>query len=463
MGRTRAVAVGAFVLLALVLFGIGLFMIGDRRHLFEETFEVRARFSRLAGLQPGSKVRVSGMEAGEVESVTVPPSPGARFQVTMRVLSKLHPLVRVDSVATIQTDGIVGNKFVEIGVGSEEAERVEEGGFIESREPFEMADLMQEASEVVSTLGESVESVRGELEETLQGLQGTVEEASGTLEDVGTNLKAVSASARAVAKDVEVVVSRVEQGKGTLGKLVEDDALYDQVKGAVAGVEDVVEKASKVAANVETLSEEAKDAIESLKEGGPAPQILADLSETVASAREAMGDLAEDTESLKRNFFFRGMFEDRGYYDIDAITREQYLRGGLRDDHRSVRIWIPAEEIRDGSKDGSTLSPAGEARLDAAMRELLRYPEDSPLIVEGYGGDEPLEERFLAGRDLAFRVYRYVVQKYHRSPDSTGFLAMEPWSPEVLPLPDGASGSGVVLALYYDGDPPRAPRHRVLH
>src|SRR4030095_3232318 len=72
MHRRRAAAVGAFVIGGVLLFGAGLFLIGDRRMLFSRTFAVYAEFANLAGLADGAKVRVAGMDAGEVETINVP-------------------------------------------------------------------------------------------------------------------------------------------------------------------------------------------------------------------------------------------------------------------------------------------------------------------------------------------------------------------------------------------------------
>src|SRR5919205_3087090 len=131
MQAKHPVAVGIFVVAGLLLFGVGLFLIGNRRMLFNDTFEVYAEFANISGLQNGAKVRVAGMDAGEVSSITVPPNPSARFRVKLRVREDLHPLIRLDSIASIQTDGLVGNKFVQIESGTEQSPIVPDKGTIQ--------------------------------------------------------------------------------------------------------------------------------------------------------------------------------------------------------------------------------------------------------------------------------------------------------------------------------------------
>ena len=89
MNRTRTALVGAFVLLGLLLFGGGLFLIGDRRLLFAEQFELNTTLTKVTGLQVGTRVRVAGLDAGEVLDVALPPRPSAPFVIRMRVRQDL--------------------------------------------------------------------------------------------------------------------------------------------------------------------------------------------------------------------------------------------------------------------------------------------------------------------------------------------------------------------------------------
>ena len=105
-----------------------------------------------------------------------------------------------------------------------------------------------------------------------------------------------------------------------------------------------------------------------------------------------MADLAENTEALKRNFFFRGFFNNRGYFDLDDVSVQEYRQGALETkDRRVLRIWVRRDRaLRTGRRTARNGSPTdGKARLDSAMAEFVKYPRTSPLVVEGYahGGD----------------------------------------------------------------------------
>ena len=128
--------------MASLLFAAGLFLIGDRRMLFTDTFQVYAEFTQIAALDTGAKVRVRASTPARSRRSACRPVPSGRFRVQMRVRSDLRPLIRLDSVASIQNDGLVGNKFVQIQTGTDASPQVADQGTIQSREPFDIADLM---------------------------------------------------------------------------------------------------------------------------------------------------------------------------------------------------------------------------------------------------------------------------------------------------------------------------------
>jgi hypothetical protein len=248
---------------------------------------------------------------------------------------------------------------------------------------------------------------------------------------------------------------------------MKDEALHQRVEEIATRIESASKHAESTFENVREVSEEAKAALQDLRdEDGAAPGLLTDLSRTLAAANEAASNLAENTESMKRSFLFRGMFLDRGFFDLDSITPEEYLDGAIRGNHTVRRYPIAKDELVELDPSGEeVLSERGKAAINAVMSEVLRYSPRSPLVVEGYSQTGSLDERFLKARRRAFLVREYVVSKYFRDPNYTGFIALGAMSPEeVAGSDDGAmKNAGVILALYAEGDALPAPRHRTVH
>jgi phospholipid/cholesterol/gamma-HCH transport system substrate-binding protein len=441
MPRLRSAAVGAFVVVGILLFGLGLFLIGDRRMLFEDRVAVYAEFAKIAGLQPGAIVRVAGMDAGEVETIHVPASPSQRFRVKLRVRSDLHPLIRLDSVASIQNDGLVGNKFVQIETGTEQSPVVADGGTIRSREPFDLADVLQKMTDTIDTVNAMVNEVRGSIDDAFGTLTSVAKDAQDLMNDLGADARAIAASGRKVTQDLGALVGDVRAGRGTVGKLLTDDSLYRSARSIAADAE-------KAMATVRQASEQARAAIADFRgDGGPVKGLTGDLQQTLASARDAMADLADSTEALKRNFFFRGFFNRRGYFDLDDVSAAQYREGALATkDRRVLRIWLKAGLIFERDANGQErLTDGGRLRLDSAMSQFVRYPRTSPLVVEGYARSATFDERFLLSRRRAQVVRDYLVGKFGLDPN---VIATMPLGDQADGSPDGGQWEGVALALF---------------
>jgi phospholipid/cholesterol/gamma-HCH transport system substrate-binding protein len=443
MGRERLAAVGAFVIGGLLLFAAGLFLIGDRRMLFTDTFRVYAEFKQVAALDTGAKVRVAGVDAGEVEEIRVPEGPSGRFRVRMRVRSDLRPLIRVDSIALIQNDGLVGNKFVQIQTGTEAAPAVADGGTIQSREPFDIADLMLTMSQTLATVNTMLVEVKSGVDEALGAVTATASDAQGLMKDLGGEVRTLLGSADEVSRDLKVIVGNVRAGRGTVGKLVNDEALYASVRSMAADAE-------KAVATVRQATEDARAAIADLRgQSGPVRGLTGDAQQTLQAAREAMADLAETTEALKRNFFFRGFFNRRGYFDLDDVSVAQYRDGALASkDRRVLRIWLDAGVLFEKDASGvERLGEGGKVRLDSAMSQFLRYPHTSPLVVEGYARDATGDARYLNSRTRAQLVRDYVLGKFKLNPN---YLAVMPMGAEAADSPSGRDWNGVALALFVE-------------
>jgi phospholipid/cholesterol/gamma-HCH transport system substrate-binding protein len=439
--RARAIGVGAFVIGGLVLFSVGLFLIGDRRMLFSKTFEVRSQFSRISGLQSGAKVRVAGLDAGEVTEIHVPGGPSAKFVVAMRIRDDVRQIIRTDSVASIQNDGLVGNKFVQIEAGTDSAPIVADGGTIVGEEPFDIADLLQKMSDTIDVANDTIASVRTEVEDALTSVTATAQSAQSLVSEVSGDIRAIVASSHKATADVATIVANLRAGRGSVGKLLTDDAFYQQVR-------DISNQAQKAVTNLREASEKAKEAIADLRgEGGPMKGLTGDVSQTLEYARDAMQDLAENTEALKHSFFFRGYFNRRGYFDLSDVSVQQY-RGGMLEQAGRVplRIWLQSSVLFARDTAGKEiLTDAGRARIGSAMGMFVRYPKDSPLVIEGYGGEAAGDDQFLLSRSRAALVKGYVVSRFGFDP---GLIAEMPMGAEAVHSPSGDTWDGVALALF---------------
>ena len=441
MPQNRLPIVGAFVIGGLLLFAVGLFLIGDRRMLFSDTFEVYAEFSQIAGLQNGAKVRVGGMDAGEVETIHIPSSPSAKFRVKLRVREDLHGLMRLGSVATIQNDGLVGNKFIQVDAGTDESPQVPDRGTIQSREPFDLGQTLQKMSDTIDLVTRMITDVKGGVDAALATFTTFASDAQALTKDLGNEFKAITGSSRRVAADLEVVMDGVRSGRGSLGKFINDDTLFLKVKS-------IAEQAEKAVITMRGAAEDARGAIANLQgEKGPVQGITGQLQQTLANVRETFEDLAANAEALKRNFFFRGFFNKRGFFDLDTVPVEEYRQGALEtNDRRVLRVWVSSAVLFENDASGrERLTDDGRRRLDSAMAPFVRYPRDTPFVVEGYADGVTSEERFLLSRSRAQLVREYLQAKFALD---GGYVGVMPLGNEAPGSPANEKWEGVALAMF---------------
>jgi outer membrane protein OmpA-like peptidoglycan-associated protein len=137
---SRAFRIGFFVFLALLFFSAGVFLVGNKEFLFNSTYRLKTNFQSVTGLDNGAEVRVGGVHEGTVKSIDLPAQPGGKVTVVMKLHSSTSNIIRKDSIASIKTEGLLGNKYVDISFGSEKAEAVMNDDVIASEAPMDVAE-----------------------------------------------------------------------------------------------------------------------------------------------------------------------------------------------------------------------------------------------------------------------------------------------------------------------------------
>src|ERR1700679_2277218 len=142
----RNITVGIFVVAGAALFTLGIFLIGIQHKAFARHFAVYTEFANLDGVAKGTKVRVAGMDAGEVVDIGVPYRPPGKFRLKLSIEQRLHVLVRTDSVVTIATEGVVGDKFLLVHQGGQQTSEAASLTTLPSKEPLDLSDLMEKSA-----------------------------------------------------------------------------------------------------------------------------------------------------------------------------------------------------------------------------------------------------------------------------------------------------------------------------
>jgi outer membrane protein OmpA-like peptidoglycan-associated protein len=144
---STAFRVGVLVVMALVFLSTGVFLIGNKDFLFSSTYRLKAEFQNVAGLNNGAAVRIGGIHQGTVKEIDLPSQPDGKVTVVMNVKSETRNIIKKDSRASIKTEGLLGDKYVEISFGSPKAEPIGEDGTIASEMQRDMSEQAQQIAD----------------------------------------------------------------------------------------------------------------------------------------------------------------------------------------------------------------------------------------------------------------------------------------------------------------------------
>jgi phospholipid/cholesterol/gamma-HCH transport system substrate-binding protein len=297
---------GVFIFLGTVLLVIAIFLIGNKESIFSDNITVKTYFTDVVGLRTGASVRLSGMNIGNVGDIRLIADTTGRVEVTMKIKKDLIQFIRLDSEASIETEGLVGSKIVNISPGSQDMEVVENNGVIKAKAPLSVTRIIEETQGVIgylktltknlSEIVQKVNSGNGTIgkvvndeelyyaavnitksaDSSLVSMTTRLNEITDFIVNLGSGVESIVANVDSSAADIRNLISRVERGEGVIGALVTDKSSYDSIKS-----------------------------------------VISNLVSTTKLAKEGTESFMENMEALKHNWLFKGYFEERGYWNKD--------------------------------------------------------------------------------------------------------------------------------------------------
>ena len=219
-GIGMEVKVGVFVLIGLVVLGYMTLKVERRSLKTVEGYEIAAVFDSVSGLVKNSEIQIAGIEVGRVKDIRLE---GSQAKVILTLKKGIQ--IYSDARAVLRTQGVLGDKYVEIMPGTDKAPKLVAGGVINNtRSTIELDHLLAKAIPAM----DNIQSVTQSLNEVL----GT-EEGKNNLRDTFTNV-------RKTTEDVRSITLGLTQGEGTIGKLIKDDHLYRDLLVTVSGLKETV-------------------------------------------------------------------------------------------------------------------------------------------------------------------------------------------------------------------------------
>ena len=322
---SRVARLGAFIVATLAILAAGVFIIGSKEYLFSSTYNLKAQFENVAGLAVGADVQVGGVHSGTVTGIELPNKPGDKVTVIMELARSTHAIIKQDSVASIETEGMLGNQFVAISFGSAGQADVRDGQNIQSVPPLELGQMLAKTNAILDSSQQAI-------------LNTTMATA---------HLNSIS--------------SKIDSGQGTVGALVNDKQVYENLQ-----------------------------------------QTTATLDATMVQAQAGVTDFQENMEALKHNFLLSGYFKKRGYEDSTDLAANRiaelpqsipektftYTGKQIFDDRDSAKL-----------KDQKTLKDAGDFLAQSQFGVAV------VVVSTGMDGDNQKDLVLTEARAMVIREY----------------------------------------------------------
>ncbi|MFH1478694.1 MAG: MlaD family protein [Candidatus Omnitrophota bacterium] len=205
--------VGIFIFIGLVILSVIIFSIGNF-YSIKRGYTLNVVFNFANGINKGAPVRYAGVEVGEVQDVAVYfDQEEDRPMVNLLLWVSQNTLVNEDAKATINTLGLLGEKYLEIVPGTKESKLVGRNGTLRGQDPISTEELTRETK---STLAK-IDKILGEVNEVVGN------------EETKASLKEIVANIEKITFDLREVVAQAKEGRGTVGRFMTDDSLYNHI------------------------------------------------------------------------------------------------------------------------------------------------------------------------------------------------------------------------------------------
>ncbi|OGQ05259.1 MAG: hypothetical protein A2W61_08375 [Deltaproteobacteria bacterium RIFCSPLOWO2_01_44_7] len=217
--RTTLIDVGIFVAVGFSVALLAIFFIGREKSLFEKRYTLLTRFDNISGLRMGAVVQLAGLNVGYVDGVRFPKEQGSeKLEVILQVGKSYKERIRKDSRASIETQGLLGDKYILITTGNANMPVLEDGEF-----------LLTEEGSSLGALADSGKKTMQEIQEAAKKFRQTLDKLSLEDQEKGS-IKSILKNIDGASNDLAFILSKVRKGEGTVGALLTDPALYHDLR-----------------------------------------------------------------------------------------------------------------------------------------------------------------------------------------------------------------------------------------
>ncbi|MEP6952004.1 MAG: MlaD family protein [Ginsengibacter sp.] len=325
----RAIIVGIFIFLGLAILIITILTLGSQHKTFEKSVTIKAVFDDVNGLQKGNNIWFSGVKIGTVKRISI--SGNAKVEVSMDIEEHSHQFIRKDAKAKISTDGLIGNKIVVIYGGSLQVPEVESGDVLG-------IEKLLSTDEMMATLAKNNDNVL-EITNGFKVISKRLVDGQGTLGKLMTDetmvndlnatavtLKRTALNLEKLSLNVAAYTAKLSTNGSLANDLVTDTVIFSKLRSSVQQLQQIAETSKAVVDNLKTSTNTLNDGLNN--KNAPVGMLLHDeqaatnIKTTLQNLQSGTKKLDEDLEALQHNFLLRGFFRKKARNEKADSTRK---------------------------------------------------------------------------------------------------------------------------------------------
>jgi phospholipid/cholesterol/gamma-HCH transport system substrate-binding protein len=322
----KAITVGIFLSLAIVIFVLGVFTLGGQQKSFQKNISISAVFDDVSGLKKGNDVWFSGVKIGTISGIKFVGT--SQVDVAMKIDENTQQYIHRNAGVRISSDGLIGNKIIVIDGGSPRAPQIEDGDVLEAEKVVSTDDVMKTLQQNNQNILAITTDFKLLSHKILEG-KGTV----GTLMADSTmgvqlrnsmrNLQTATQSAARLAEQLDKFGQKVNTKGGLADKLFTDTTTFNRIKAVTIQLQQAANNANAFTNSLNKAGAKLTTTDNTIGELLNDPHGAEQIKAILRNLQESSVKLNQDLEAAQHNFFLKGYFKDQQKAKEDSIKKAQ--------------------------------------------------------------------------------------------------------------------------------------------
>jgi phospholipid/cholesterol/gamma-HCH transport system substrate-binding protein len=322
---SKNIRLGLLVTIGTVFLIIAMYLIGDKQNLFGSTSRITATFRNVNGLAIGNNVRFGGINVGTVESIEI--ANDTTISVVMLIQNEAMQHIKKNALASIGTDGLMGNKLININSAETSAEPIEDGDKIKSMKPIETDEMLRtlnRTNEDIAVIVKNLKLITSKVNSPnslWSILMDTV--IANNLKQAVVNVKLTSSRSAIVVGDLSSIVKDVKAGKGSVGALLTDTTFASDMKQTIVNIRIVSDSLAYLTGDFRKIADKIN------KGDGAIGTLLTDttfvhnLNQSMINIKKGSKGFDESMEAAKRSILLRSYFKKKEKKEKESKKKKE--------------------------------------------------------------------------------------------------------------------------------------------